>query len=113
MNRNGMGTVHGVGIYETRFTLQGCIPVLVTDTILPFSEVLDWTLASISCPWCDLGGVVKKLRGLPEAMVQEQRQQVLTTYRKHFSSMAVIAMTTLNILNERVYPVSARSYDVR
>lgn len=83
------------------------------DLILPFSEVLDWTLASVKCPSCDLRSVVSKLRSLPAAMVSDWRMQVLYFYRRYFSSMAVIVMTTLGILNDRVFTISARSYDVR
>lgn len=93
-------------------SLQGCIPVIVTDIILPFSEVLDWTLASIRCLSCDIGGVVSMVKRVPDAMVEELRQQVLYLYRKFFSSMATIAMTTLDIINDRVFPISARSSDV-
>lgn len=91
---------------------QGCIPVVLTETNLPFFEVLDWGLASINCPLCDLMGVVSLLRGLPEAMVWEWREKVLHFYRRYFSSMTAIVLTTLDILNERAFPISARSYDV-
>lgn len=84
-----------------------------SDVNLPFFEVLDWALASVSCPSCDLPGVVRLLRQVPQAMVEDWRQRGLFFYRQYFSSMATIAMTTLDILNQRVFPITARSYDVR
>ena len=86
---------------------------MVDDAVLPFSEVLDWTLASVKCPSCDLRGVVSKIQSLPAAMVSDWRMQVLHFYRRYFSSMAAIVMTTLGILNDRVFTISAKSYDVR
>ena len=41
------------------------------------------------------------------------RQRGLFFYRQYFSSMATIAMITLDILNQRVFPITARSYEVR
>lgn len=38
--------------------------------------------------------------------------QVLHVYSRYFHSMSAITMTTLDILNERVFPFSARSYEV-
>ena len=93
--------------------MQGCIPVVTNDMVLPFSEVLDWTLASIRCLSCDLDDVVLALNRIPTEMVVEWRHQVLYLYKRYFSSMATIAMMTLNILNERLFPISGRSYDVR
>ena len=91
---------------------QGCIPVVVSGVALPFSDVLDWTLASIQCPSCELEQVVEKLRSIPEAMVAEWRSQVLYLYNRYFSSMAAIVLATLDIIDERVFPISARSYGV-
>ena len=92
--------------------MQGCIPVVVSGVALPYSDVLDWTLASIKCPSCELEEVVEKLRSIPEAMVTEWRSQVLYLYNRYFSSMAAIVMATLDILDERVFPISSRSYGV-
>lgn len=92
--------------------MQGCIPVLTGDEILPFSEVLDWTLASIMCLSCDLDEVVAKLQTIPKEMVVEWRKHVLFLYKNHFSSIARIAMTTMDVINERVFPISVKSYDV-
>lgn len=97
----------------THTCTQGCIPVIVDDLVLPFSEVLDWLLATIRCLSCDLRGVVSALKKVPPAMVVDWRQQVMRLYARHFSSMAAIVMTTMDILNDRVFPMSARSYDVR
>lgn len=86
--------------------------MLTTDVILPFSEVLDWTLASVTCLSCDLVEVVSKLRLIPDAMSKDLQTQVLYLYSRYFISMTAITMATLDLLNERVFPISAKSYDV-
>ena len=39
--------------------------------------------------------------------------QVLFLYKHYFSSMAAIAMTTLHIINGRVFPTAKYGYEVR
>lgn len=96
------------------FTLQGCIPVILDDNyVLPFSEVLDWSQASVTCWSYDLVGVASQLRDIPESLVHEMQETVSFFYRNYFSSMASIALTTLNILNERVFPTTARGHEVK
>ena len=95
------------------FTLQGCIPVILDDNyVLPFSEVLDWSQASVTCWSYDLVGVASRLRDIPESLVREMQETVSFFYRRYFSSMASIALTTLNILNERVFPTTAKGHEV-
>lgn len=57
--------------------MQGCIPVfLQDDTILPFSEVLDWTRASITIPTGSLYQVHDLLKGISPKREEELQQQV-------------------------------------
>ena len=93
-------------------SLQGCIPVIVSDNILPYAEVLDWTLASVMCLSCDLDQLMAKLGRVSADMLDDWRTQVLFLYQRYFISMTAITLTTLDIINDRVFPMSAKSSDV-
>jgi len=88
---------------------QGCIPVIVSDILLPYYSVLDWNSASIKCLGCGLQDMIDMLRRVPDEMIVSHRQQTLYLYQRYFSSMATIAMATLDILNDRVFPLSGKS----
>ncbi len=93
--------------------VQGCIPVILDDDyVLPFSEVLDWSQASVRCWSHDMVGVASQLRDIPHSSIHEMREKVRFLYDHYFSSLPKIALTTLDILNERVFPTSARSSEV-
>lgn len=91
--------------------MTGCVPVITDlDYVLPFSEVLDWTLASVTCWSHDLAGVGSLLESLSEDTVRRLQEQAIYFYDRYFASMATITVTTLDIINERVYPLSIRGY---
>ncbi|CAI8051264.1 Exostosin-2 [Geodia barretti] len=92
--------------------MTGCIPVVIDDDhVLPFSEVLDWTRASIRV-WQGLWEEgMSRLRDLPDKKVFEMREQVLYLYRRYFFSMATIVNTVLDIVNERVFPSAVHGYE--
>ncbi|KAG0712140.1 Exostosin-2 [Chionoecetes opilio] len=91
----------------------GCVPVVVADTYtLPFSEVIDWREAAIQVYEEDLSDVVNILkRDVSEERLAEMQQQVLWLYEQYFASVRDITLTTLKILNDRVFPAHARSLD--
>ena len=58
--------------------LQGCIPVFLRDEhILPFSEELDWSRASLFLWRQELPGVDELLTDVGERVKESMRQQVL------------------------------------
>ena len=90
----------------------GCIPVIACDTyVLPFSEVLDWKRAAIVIRERDLGNVLVVLKGMSMIQIQSMRSQGKFFYEKYFSSVSSITLTTLEILNGRVFPDAALSHD--
>ena len=106
------------GVHSDQFPVplslsQGCIPVILGDAhVLPFSDVLDWSRASVTCWSHDIGEIVSRLSSLPTLNVQEMRKQGMFFYKQYYSSMSSIAMTTLDIINERVFPTSKLGYEV-
>jgi glucuronyl/N-acetylglucosaminyl transferase EXT2 len=92
--------------------MTGCIPVVLDDDyVLPFSEVLDWPRATVRVWLGLLREGVGRIRNLPDVKVTEMREQVLFLYRRYFFSMETIVHTTLDILNERVFPTSVHTYE--
>ncbi|XP_073434670.1 exostosin-2 isoform X2 [Dendrobates tinctorius] len=90
----------------------GCVPVLVADSyILPFSEVLDWKRASVVIPEEKILEMYSVLQNLPPRQVEEMQRQARWFWEAYFKSMKSIALTTLQIINDRIYPYAARSYE--
>ena len=90
----------------------GCIPVIACDTyVLPFSEVLDWQRAAVVIQEERISEVVDILKGIPPTQIHFMREQGKYYYDQYFSSMSSIVHTTLQIINDRVFPDSAKTYD--
>uniref|UniRef100_A0A2P2HX98 Exostosin-2 n=1 Tax=Hirondellea gigas TaxID=1518452 RepID=A0A2P2HX98_9CRUS len=89
----------------------GCVPVIVADTlVLPFQQVLDWRVASVQLYEDDLPEALHILqRDVSSDRVEELQQQVHWLFQQHFSSVAALTKTTLDVLNERVFPIQRRS----
>uniref|UniRef100_A0A672MGL6 Exostosin-2-like n=1 Tax=Sinocyclocheilus grahami TaxID=75366 RepID=A0A672MGL6_SINGR len=90
----------------------GCVPVIMADSyILPFSEVLDWKRASVVIPEEKLPEMYTILKSIPHRQVEEMQRQARWFWEAYFSSMKDIGMTTLQIINDRIYPYAARTYE--
>ncbi|XP_048087343.1 exostosin-2 [Alosa alosa] len=90
----------------------GCVPVIMADSyILPFSEVLDWKRASVVIPEEKLPEMYTILKNIPHRQVEEMQRQARWFWEAYFSSMKSIGLTTLQIINDRIYPYAARTYE--
>ncbi|KAG2462730.1 EXT2 protein, partial [Polypterus senegalus] len=90
----------------------GCVPVILADSyILPFSEVLDWKRAAVVIPEDNLSEMYSILKSIPARQVEEMQRQARWFWEAYFRSMKNIVMTTLQIINDRIYPYAARSYE--
>ncbi|XP_012690971.2 exostosin-2 [Clupea harengus] len=90
----------------------GCVPVIMADSyILPFSEVLDWKRASVVIPEEKLPEMYTILKNIPHRQVEEMQRQARWFWEAYFSSMKAIGLTTLQIINDRIYPYAARTYE--
>ncbi|XP_071941883.1 exostosin-2-like [Antedon mediterranea] len=89
----------------------GCIPVVVIDTyVMPFADVLDWTRASISIREEELERLPDILSLTSSTQIQLMRKQALFYWENYFKSMGQIALTTLQIINDRIFPYMKKSY---
>lgn len=92
--------------------MAGSIPVIIADSyILPFSEVLDWKRAAIVIDEDDLLEVMPILRNISSKRVELMRRQVEFFWSSYFNSIDSITLTTLQIINDRVFPYAAKKYE--
>ncbi|ESO08961.1 hypothetical protein HELRODRAFT_186788 [Helobdella robusta] len=93
--------------------MHGSIPVVVADSyVLPFSEVLEWKRALITLDEADLPSILNHLKAINRHKVIQMRVQGMFYYKKYLKSMEEIALTTFHILNDRVFPQWARTYEM-
>jgi glucuronyl/N-acetylglucosaminyl transferase EXT2 len=89
--------------------MSGCIPVIIIDNyILPFEEKIDWKRFSIRIWEHSLNNLFDILKSFSQNKIIEMREQTVFIWKSYFSSMKAIAMTTLKIINERIFPNSAQ-----
>ncbi|KAI8791941.1 exostosin-2 [Biomphalaria glabrata] len=92
--------------------MAGCIPVVVADGyLMPFHEVLDWTRASIHLKEQHLPDVLDVLNKYSPERIQDMRRQVYYYWQRYFKSLSDMTLATLQIVNDRIFPFHARSYD--
>uniref|UniRef100_T1JB76 Exostosin-2 n=1 Tax=Strigamia maritima TaxID=126957 RepID=T1JB76_STRMM len=88
---------------------SGCIPVIIADTyILPFSEFIDWKIASISIFEDEISDLMSILKSISEERIIEMRKQVAFLFDSYFKSIKLITHTTLQIINDRIFPHTAK-----
>ncbi|XP_031562334.1 exostosin-2-like [Actinia tenebrosa] len=92
--------------------MMGCIPIVISDNyVLPFSEVLDWKRAAIVVPEDDIQTIPNLLKDISSKEIADMRRQGQFLWNNYFSSMSKIGLTTLKIINDRVYKHRAWMYE--
>uniref|UniRef100_A0A667H450 Exostosin-2 n=1 Tax=Lynx canadensis TaxID=61383 RepID=A0A667H450_LYNCA len=90
----------------------GCVPVVIADSyVLPFSEVLDWKRASVVVPEEKMSEAYSILQSIPQRQIEEMQRQARWFWEAYFQSIKAIALATLQIINDRIYPYAALSYE--
>lgn len=59
----------------------------------------------------NLSDLIHILKSVSDEKISEMRQQVCFLWEKYFSSMKKITNTVLEILNERIFPQNAHTYE--
>nr|CAG4651611.1 EOG090X01LY [Triops cancriformis] len=91
----------------------GCVPIVVADSyVLPFDDVIDWKRIAIVLYEDALDSLWEVVSGVSEKRLSEMRTQARAVYSQYMSSMEKIALTTLEIIQGRIYPHEARTYDM-
>ncbi|KAM7342720.1 exostosin glycosyltransferase sotv [Cochliomyia hominivorax] len=87
-----------------------CIPIIAVDNyILPFEDVIDWTLASIRIREADLHLIMDKIKLVSLDKIQEMKRQGLLLYNNYFNSIRTLTLTTLEYLQSRMFPHNERN----
>ena len=90
--------------------MYGCIPVIAIDElVLPFSEKIDWPRFSIKVHEKQLDNLMNIIRSIDEVTLLEMRRQATLIWKRYFSSIDQITITTLFLLNERLFPHTSLS----
>lgn len=107
--------IRGVRLGQTTLLdalMMGCIPVVVSDDyILPFSDVLDWKRAAVLVVENEIKRIPAILKEVPKSQIADMRRQGKWFWDRYFNSMGKIALTTLRVLNDRVYRYTAWRYE--
>ncbi|KAK9880394.1 hypothetical protein WA026_010273 [Henosepilachna vigintioctopunctata] len=105
------------GEHIGQFTLleamaANCIPVIVMNSvIMPFDSVIDWKRAAVFIMEDYLNTLVNVLQKISAKRRDKMRQSIKFYYDSYLSSMGKIALTTLDILQDRIYPHWCKMYD--
>lgn len=89
-----------------------CIPIIVADNaIMPFNSHIDWNRIAIFIPENNINNLLKVVQSISKERRGELYWQLRWIYERYFSSIEKITLTTLEIINEKVFPLSTRMYE--
>lgn len=89
-----------------------CIPIIIADTIvLPFNSHLDWHRISLYVPEENIKNLLRIVHSVSKERRGELYWQLRWVYERYFASIEKITLTTLEIINEKVFPLTARMYE--
>lgn len=89
-----------------------CIPVVISDSVvMPFNSHIDWHRIAMFIPESNLKNLVKIIYAVSDERRGELYWQLRWVFERYFSSIERITLTTLEIINEKVFPLAARMYE--
>ena len=89
---------------------SNCIPVISVDNyILPFDDVIDWSLASIRIRESDIHLVIERLKHISLDKIEEMRRHGRLFYNNYFNTISTITITTLEYLQTRIFPYGEKN----
>ncbi|KAG7458266.1 hypothetical protein MATL_G00236340 [Megalops atlanticus] len=87
-----------------------CVPVMLSNGWeLPFSEVINWNTAAVIGDERLLLQIPSTVRSIHQDNILELRQQTQFLWEAYFSSVEKIVLTTLEIIQDRVFQHTSRS----
>ncbi|RVE45912.1 hypothetical protein evm_009446 [Chilo suppressalis] len=89
-----------------------CIPIVVADSVvMPFNSHVDWNKLSLSLPEDNVKNLLKIVHSVSNERRGELYWQLRWAYDRYFASIEKITLTTLEIINENLFPLAARMYE--
>ncbi|KAI8421964.1 hypothetical protein MSG28_009871, partial [Choristoneura fumiferana] len=84
-----------------------CVPIIVADSVvMPFNSHVDWNKIGLFVPEENLKNCIPLAKRDGESLLAAEM-----AYENYFASIQKITLTTLEIINEKVFPLAARSYE--
>lgn len=88
-----------------------CIPIIISDNyVMPFSEVLDWNLASIQIRESHLHSIMSVVKSISNDKILELQKHGRYFFKSYFESLEKIVLTALDEINDRVFPHLSKNY---
>ena len=91
--------------------MHGCIPVVLQGYLMPFLFVIDWKRASVTFNVNQVKDLISILKQKDINQLALYRKQALFLWERYFSSLRKVIVTTLEILNDRISPHKAKTYE--
>lgn len=89
-----------------------CIPVIIiNEVVMPFNSVIDWKKAAIFVMEDYLHTLVNVLKKISNKKIVQMQKTIGFLYSSYFSSMERITLTTLDVLQDRVFAHLSKMYD--
>lgn len=89
-----------------------CIPIIIADSVvMPFNSHIDWNRMALFIPEENVKNLLKIIYSVSNERRGEMYWQLRWIYEKYFASIEKITLTTLEIINEKVFPLAARMYE--
>lgn len=89
----------------------GCIPVVLIDHyVVPFEEVLDWQKFALKLDEVELPNLLDVLHNISPERIESMQNQVDLVWSRYFNSPGSIAITVLDIINDRTFPYISKPY---
>ncbi|KAL0880397.1 hypothetical protein ABMA27_002833 [Loxostege sticticalis] len=89
-----------------------CIPIVIADSvIMPFNSHVDWNKLSLFVPEDNVKNLLKIVHSVSNERKGELYWQLRWAYDRYFASIEKITLTTLEIINEKLFPLAARMYE--
>ena len=91
--------------------MTGCIPVILADNlVLPFEERIDWSSVAIRIWQHSTNQLFDILNGVSPGRREQLRINGLHIWKHYFAQVESVALTTLDIINERVFSLPRPVY---
>ncbi|KAG9345031.1 hypothetical protein JZ751_009571 [Albula glossodonta] len=97
-------------LHNSTFCLAACVPVMLSNGWeLPFSEIIDWNTAAVIGDERLLLQIPSTVRSIHQDKILSLRQQTQFLWEAYFSSVEKIVLTTLEIIQDRLFQHMARN----
>lgn len=89
-----------------------CIPIVISDSVvMPFNSHIDWNRIAIFIPEDNIKSILKIVQSVSKERRGELYWQLRWVYERYFASIEKLTLTTLEIINEKVFPLASRMYE--